>query len=148
MHRLTPDDDGTTHDAARPAPARGPAWGAPRPTHTLVLDGVEVAGCWVATTRAERTQGLLGTQGLDGALWLRRCANVHTFGMRYALDVVVVTRTGRIRAIETLAPRRASRPRPYGLDTVEMAAGRAAALGMRPGQHLALRPAMSERGRP
>lgn len=40
-------------------------------------------------------------------LWLGPCAAVHTFGMRYAIDVVFLNRHGRvIRLVPALGPRR------------------------------------------
>lgn len=138
MHRRM-NDKPTTQDGVVPAPARGPVWGPPAPQHTLVLDGDDVLGCWLAETRAERNRGLLGTDSLEGALWIRRCSNVHTFRMQYAIDVVLVRRDGRVHAVETLAPGRFSRPRPYGLDAVELPAGLARTLGIVPGRVLTCR---------
>jgi uncharacterized protein len=55
----------------------------------------------IAVSREDRRRGLLGRNGLDAsaALMLAPCAAVHTAFMRFALDVVFVDRTGRVRKI-------------------------------------------------
>ena len=61
-----------------------------RPGHAgpvLVIDDLEVA-----TTRRARGRGLLGRDGIDGALWLPGVRSVHTVGMRFALDVAWLDR--------------------------------------------------------
>lgn len=49
----------------------------------------------------DRMRGLLGRATLDPAqgLWLESCNAVHTFGMRFPIDVVFIDRRGRVRAI-------------------------------------------------
>jgi uncharacterized protein len=43
----------------------------------------------------------------DGALLIRRCRSVHTFGMRFPLDVVFVDRDWRVvRLVRDVGPRR------------------------------------------
>ena len=74
--------------------------------------------------------------GPDEALYLPRCASVHTCFMRTAIDAVFLDRAGKV--IETrgnLAPwRMASCP---GADAVlELPAGRFAALGLSAGDRL------------
>jgi uncharacterized membrane protein (UPF0127 family) len=86
--------------AAWPAP-----WGlAVDGTGRLLARQVTVA----ADSRARRT-GLLGRDALprDEALVLAPCQGIHTFGMRFPIDVVCVTRDGRvIKIVESVAPRR------------------------------------------
>jgi uncharacterized membrane protein (UPF0127 family) len=55
----------------------------------------------IAVSREDRRRGLLGRTGLDAsaAMMLAPCAAVHTAFMRFALDVVFVDRTGRVRKI-------------------------------------------------
>ncbi len=64
-----------------------------------VLCSVEVAVAPVA-----RVRGLLGRDGLDGALLIPRCHGVHTLGMRFAIDVAFLDRRGRVVAV--VAPMR------------------------------------------
>jgi uncharacterized protein len=49
----------------------------------------------------ERMRGLLGHAPLDPehGLWLEPCNAVHTFGMRFPVDVVFIDRRGIVRAI-------------------------------------------------
>lgn len=78
-----------------------PTWADPdAPTARLLVDGRDVnTPVWVARTRRERNTGLLGTDGLDGAVWIRRCNWVHCFGMRYPIDVVYLSRSNAVTAV-------------------------------------------------
>jgi uncharacterized membrane protein (UPF0127 family) len=61
----------------------------------------------LAVTSAERRRGLLGREAMepDSALVITRCAAVHTFWMRFAIDVVFVDSSGTVKKIvEELAP--------------------------------------------
>lgn len=68
-------------------------------------------GLYVAEARSPRAR-LLGLALLDElpsnvALLLPRCSSVHTFGMRFALDIVFLDRLGRVLRFEAeVAPRR------------------------------------------
>ena len=55
----------------------------------------------VATAGAARVRGLLGRDGVDGALLLPRCRSVHTLGMRFAIDVAFLSRRGKVVAVVT-----------------------------------------------
>ncbi len=72
--------------------------------HTLTRDGTAVASLAVAESSASRRKGLLGTDRVEGALWITRCPSVHMVGMRYAIDVAVVDKAGRVLAVRTLRP--------------------------------------------
>ena len=52
----------------------------------------------IAESLLARTRGLLGTRTLprSEALLLRPCRQVHSFFMKYALDLVFVDRSGRV----------------------------------------------------
>lgn len=43
-----------------------------------------------------RARGLLGTDEKSEPVVLVRCSSIHTWGMRYAIDVAFVTRGGRV----------------------------------------------------
>lgn len=65
----------------------------------------------VANSFFARLRGLLGTQDDWGygktALLIPHCRSVHTFGMRYALDIAFVDRQGAvIRSERNVAPGR------------------------------------------
>lgn len=73
-----------------------------------------------------RFMGLMLTPGfaLDHALLITRCPSVHTFFMRYALDLVYLDRNGRVvRLVEHLRPWRISFGGPAATQVLELAAG-------------------------
>lgn len=82
-----------------------------------------------------RSRGLLGRAPPPpgGALWLTPCRQVHTLGMRYAIDVVYLDDGGCIIAVQTLAPWRVGAWLAGARSVLELAAGEARRLGLRPG---------------
>jgi uncharacterized membrane protein (UPF0127 family) len=72
----------------------------------LEVDGRVVDRVELARSNRERRRGLLGRDGLDGALWLEPCHQVHTFRMRFAIDVAYVDRRGRVLAVRAMPPGR------------------------------------------
>jgi uncharacterized protein len=62
-------------------------------THTVVADHLRTA-----FDSAERRQGLLGRDSLPegSALIIAPCSAVHTFFMRFAIDIAFVARDGRV----------------------------------------------------
>lgn len=109
---------------------------SPREVTRLHVDGRDVAPLEVATTRRNRSRGLLGRSGIDGALWLAPARQVHTIRMRFPLDVAHVARDGRVLAVTTMAPGRigAFRWRAHGV--LEAEAGTFRAWGLEPGCRL------------
>jgi len=99
----------------------------------LVRDGDVLASCEVAATRRARRQGLLGRDHYDGALVLRPCRHVHTARMRFAIDVALCDRTGRVLAVCTLPPWRVSPLRKDTAFVIEAAAGAFDRWGLRVG---------------
>lgn len=91
------------------------------------------------TERArERMRGLLGRASLDAAqaLWITSCNAVHTLGMRMPIDVVFVDGEGTVLAVHANVARGRFRAHWRARATVELAAGRAAALALRAGDRL------------
>ena len=65
----------------------------------LVLE-LRVLSSW-----RERLLGLLGTGPDAGPVMIARCGSIHTFGMRYPLDVALVGELGEVLAVRRgLAP--------------------------------------------
>ena len=60
----------------------------------LVSDARVLASAEVADTRRARRRGLLGRDGLDGALVIERCRWIHTVGMRFPIDVAYLDDDG------------------------------------------------------
>jgi len=65
----------------------------------------------VADTSAKRRTALLKHSGLEPGegLWIAPCEAVHSFGMKFAIDVVYLDRKKRVRKIrKEMVPRRLS----------------------------------------
>jgi uncharacterized protein len=93
-----------------------------------------------ASTFLQRLKGLLGTQRLafNQGLYIARCNSVHTFFMRYAIDVVFVDAHHRVRkVVPALKPWRAAACWRASA-VLELAAGAAAMHGLRPGTDLSI----------
>lgn len=72
----------------------------------LLRDGEVLAAAEVATSRRARRRGLLGRDGIEGGLVLDRCRSIHTFGMRFAIDVAYCRRdAGGLLVLETTSMR-------------------------------------------
>lgn len=100
-----------------------------------VADSAPVALEIAASYRA-RTRGLLGRTGIDGALLLTPASGVHTFRMRFAIDVAYLSRDLTVLAVRTMRPGRLGRPRPRARHVIEAEAGSMARWGVRPGVRL------------
>ncbi len=74
----------------------------------LLRDGEVLAAAELMTGRRERARGLLGRDGLDGAVVLCPCRQVHTVGMRFAIDVAFCDRDGVVLRTGCLRPWRVS----------------------------------------
>lgn len=109
--------------------------------HRLLVGGRPVAALEVAIGARGRARGLLGRDGIEGALLLRPAASVHTLGMRFVLDVALCRRDLTVVAVRTVAPGRIVLPRPGAVAVVEAEAGSFARWGLRPGVRLAVEPA-------
>lgn len=59
----------------------------------LLKDGERVARLEVAATPDRRLGGLLGRDGIKGALLISPCNAVHTFRMRFPIDVAFLDRS-------------------------------------------------------
>jgi uncharacterized membrane protein (UPF0127 family) len=89
----------------------------------LVRDGKVLATIEVATSLRERTRGLLGRDGIDGAILLRPAKSVHTFRMRFPIDVAFCDRDLRVLKITTLARNRMTMPVRRAHAVIECEAG-------------------------
>jgi uncharacterized membrane protein (UPF0127 family) len=105
----------------------------------LLRDEQVLAAVEVAATRRERMRGLLGRDGIDGALLLRPARSVHTFGMRFALDVAVCNRDMVVLRTVSLPANRITRPSIKGRCIIEAEAGAFDRWKLRPGDRLEVR---------
>lgn len=96
-----------------------------------------------ALVSRERTRGLLGLDCLpEGeALVFPKCRQVHTFGMRFTVDVLFLDREGEVvHLVRSLKPRRMTRWVLRARTTVELPAGTIDACGTLRGDTLAFDP--------
>ena len=102
----------------------------------LVRDGEVLASLEVATSWRDRRTGLMGRNGVEGALLLRPCASVHTARMRFDLDVAFCDED--LKVLETVRMRRwrLGMPRPGARCVLEAQAGAFDRWRLRPGDQL------------
>ncbi|WP_043265859.1 DUF192 domain-containing protein [Streptomyces sp. CT34] len=104
-----------------------------------VLHGADVeVPVEVAASHRARTRGLLGRDGVAGALLLTPASGVHTFGMRFAIDVAYLGRDFTVLGVRTMRPGRLGRPRLRARHVLEAEAGAMARWGVRRGVRLRL----------
>lgn len=99
----------------------------------------------MARDARERMKGLLGSDALrpGEALILRPCFQVHTFGMRYPLDVLFLDGRGTVvRMIRSLPPGRLSPLVLRARVAVELPAGVLEETGTGPGDRVAFEPGL------
>ncbi|KUH39301.1 MULTISPECIES: DUF192 domain-containing protein [Streptomyces] len=95
----------------------------------------------VAATYRARARGLLGRDGIDGAMLLTPCGSVHTFRMRFAIDVAYLRRDLTVLAVVPgMRPGRLGLPRMRARHVLEAEAGAMERWGVRPGVRLAVDP--------
>ncbi|MBD3298947.1 MAG: DUF192 domain-containing protein [candidate division Zixibacteria bacterium] len=88
----------------------------------VIADKVRWAG-----TSAERRKGLLGRTEMSAneGMYITPCEWIHTFGMKFPIDVAFPDKHGRILHVHhALKPRRLSRPVLRADGALELAAGR------------------------
>jgi uncharacterized protein len=105
----------------------------------LLRQGDVLAAAEVAETFGQRSRGLLGKTSYEGAMVLPRTRSVHTFGMRFAVDVAVCDKDMVVVGVTTLRPWRMSLPRRRGRSMIEAQAGAFDRWGLRVGDRLELR---------
>lgn len=96
----------------------------------------------VADTSAKRRTGLLKHKGLDpgDGLWITPCESVHTFFMKFAIDLVYLDRNKKVRKVRHAVP-------PWRLSAcltahsiLELPAGTAKEAGTQRGDELVIEP--------
>lgn len=104
---------------------------------TLVVEtgggGVCEVPLKIAASYRARTKGLLGRDSFEGALLLTPANSVHTFRMRFPIDVAYLDRGLRVLAVRTMRPGRLGRPRLRARHVLEAEAGAMAGWGVRAG---------------
>ena len=104
---------------------------------TLIATGVQLAG-----DGGSRRKGLLGRQSLEEGegLWIVPCEAVHTFWMRFPIDLIYLDRDHRVVKIRNSVPpwRLSACLRAHSV--VELAAGVVRGTQTMPGDRLTLEP--------
>jgi uncharacterized membrane protein (UPF0127 family) len=104
---------------------------APRTAEPVPLE-------FAASGRARR-RGLLGREGIEGALLLTPASAVHTVGMRFAVDVAYLDSEFRVLAVRTMRPGRVGLPRLRARHVLEAEAGAMERWGLRRGVRVTVR---------
>jgi len=84
----------------------------------------------VADTLFTRMKGLLGRKELPfgEALWIKPCFSVHTFFMKFPIDVIFLNKKNQvIAAVSNLTPNRMTRLYPQSFSVLELPTGTIAA---------------------
>ena len=102
----------------------------------LVRDGEVLASLEVAGSARARARGLLGRDGVEGALLLRPAKSVHTLGMRFPIDVAFCDRDLTVVRCVRMPRWRLGRPVLRAACVIEAEAGAFDRWGLRVGDRL------------
>lgn len=105
----------------------------------LMVGDRVVASLEVASSRRDRRRGLLGRDGIEGALLLERTRSVHSFGMRFPIDVAHCDRDMRVLRVTTMRANRVGRPVWRASSVIEAEAGSFQRWGIAPGAEVEIR---------
>jgi len=112
-------------------PARRQAW--------LLRDDEVLAAIEVADTFGARFRGLLGRDGIEGALLLQPAKSVHTLGMRFPLDVAFCTKELTVLELRAMGRHRVGLPRLKAHCVIEAEQGAFERWRLQPGDHLEIK---------
>jgi uncharacterized membrane protein (UPF0127 family) len=103
-------------------------------------DRVVCERCLIAGSPLKRMRGLLGRRGLESGegLLLRPAASVHTFFMRFAIDVVFLSRDGEVLKVADRVPPWRTAAAKGAKAVVELPAGEAGRRRIRVGTAIAI----------
>lgn len=104
----------------------------------LERDGGRLAPVEVAASYHARRRGLLGRDGVEGGLLISPCSGVHTFGMRFPIDVAYLDRSWTVLAVVSMKRNRLGRNRLRARHVLEAEWGALDRWGVRPGVRLDL----------
>src|SRR6059058_2180453 len=106
----------------------------------LVREGEVLATLEVAESFGDRLRGLLGRDGIDGGLLIRRARSVHTIGMRFPIDVAFCDGDLRVVAVRCPMGRyRIGLPRLRARAVIEAEAGAFERWRLQPGDKLEIK---------
>jgi uncharacterized membrane protein (UPF0127 family) len=102
----------------------------------LLRNGEVLCSLEVAESRRARRRGLLGRDGIEGALLLQPARSVHTLGMRFAIDVAYLDAELHVVRVTRLHRHRLDRPVWRARAVIEAEAGAFDRWNLRPGDEL------------
>jgi uncharacterized membrane protein (UPF0127 family) len=105
----------------------------------LLRDGDVLATLEVADGFQSRLKGLLGRDGVEGALLLRPASSVHTLGMRFPIDVAFCDKSLTVVDTVCMPRHRLGRPRLHAHCVIEAEAGAFERWRLRPGDELEIK---------
>ncbi|MFG2643054.1 DUF192 domain-containing protein [Streptomyces sp. NPDC048370] len=108
-------------------------------TGTL-LAGEDPIPLEIAASYRARRRGLLGRDGIEGALLITPTNSIHTFGMRFAIDVAYLDRNLTVLDVVTMRPGRLGMLRPRGRHVLEAEGGAMAGWGLWKGARVTVVP--------
>jgi uncharacterized membrane protein (UPF0127 family) len=105
----------------------------------LLRSGDVLASAEVATSIIQRSKGLLGKKGYEGALVLHHTRSVHSIGMRFPIDVAFLDRKLVVVDVTHVPPWRIALPRVRARSVLEAEAGAFERWSLKVGDELELR---------
>ncbi len=105
----------------------------------LVTNARVLASADTAATRQQRRKGLLGRDGLEGAMVIAPCRWVHTIGMRFPIDVAFLDADGLVIRTVQMPRHRLGMPVVRARSVIEAEAGAFARWGVHVGDVIELR---------
>ncbi|MXV99389.1 MAG: DUF192 domain-containing protein [Acidimicrobiaceae bacterium] len=105
----------------------------------LLVEDRVVASLEIASSRRDRRRGLLGRDGIEGALLLERTRSVHSVGLRFHIDVAHCDGDMRVLRVTTMRANRVGRPVWRASSVIEAEAGSFRRWGVAPGVELEIR---------
>ena len=105
----------------------------------LVRNGVVLASLLIPRTRRGRAKGLLGRDGLEGAILISPARSVHTIGMSFEIDIALLDAEHRVLKTQTMKRGRVSLPVRGCRSILEAEAGTFRSWNLKPGDELEVR---------
>jgi uncharacterized protein len=111
----------------------------------LLRNGERIAPVEIAASLWARARGLLGRDGIEGAILLTPCSSIHTLGMRFGIDVAYLTKDLRIISTAQVPPNRLCMVRLRSRHVLEAELGKFTEWGIRPDGRLEIETISSAR---
>jgi uncharacterized protein len=108
-------------------------------TGWLLRDGQVLAAADLADSVGDRLRGLLGKSTYDAAMLLPRTRSIHSFGVRFRLDVAFLDKEMKVVDVARVSQWRMTRPRRRATQVLEAKAGSFDRWGLRVGDRLEFR---------